>query len=107
MCPTVCVYAGSTFPWGGAGGRRASLGDRSAAPSLGLGWARQGGVRVGEYSAFGICTHIWGGQTRGYSSVQGLGLAVRNCAPSSHLAMRNRVLLLDLVVRNCAPGFLY
>ena len=32
-------------------------------------------------------------------------IAVRNCAPTSHLAMRNRVLPLDLAVRNCAPSF--
>ena len=44
-------------------------------------------------------------QTRGYSCAQGLGLTVHNCAPSSHPAVRNRALPLDLVVRNRAPSF--
>ena len=44
-------------------------------------------------------------QTRGCSHAQGLGFAVRNCAPSSHPAVCNRALPLDLAVRNHAPSF--
>ena len=44
---------------------------------------------------------FWGkNQTRGYSRAQGLGLAVRNHAPSSQPAVRNRALPLHLAVRN-------
>ena len=41
-------------------------------------------------------------QTRGYSRAQGLGLAVRNRAPSSQPAVRNRAPFSQPAVRNCA-----
>ena len=44
--------------------------------------------------------HLGVGQTRGYSRAQGLGLAVRNYAPTSQPAMRNCALPLHLAVRN-------
>ena len=48
-----------------------------------------------------VVTFLGRAQTR----AQGLGLAVHNCAPSSHPAVHNHVLPLDLAVHNRAPNF--
>ena len=50
------------------------------------------------------CSLVLQGQTRGYSRAQGLGLAVRNRAPSSQPAVRNRAPSSQPAVRNRAPS---
>ena len=58
-----------------------------------------------QHNNIGRGSHTKRDHARGYSRALGLGLAVRNRAPSSHLAVCNRALPLDLAVRNRAPSF--